>query len=106
MARHRFTLPGFGLTMGFTVFYLSIIVIIPIIALFLKSFQLSWSEFWQVVTTDRALASYRLTFGASLVAALANAVFGTVLAWVLARYEFPRQRFIDALADFPFGLST
>ena len=106
MARHRFTLPGFGLTMGFTIFYLSIIVIIPMIALFLKSFQMSWSEFWEVVTTERALASYRLTFGASLIAALANAIFGTILAWVLVRYEFPGKRFIDALVDFPFALPT
>src|SRR5438876_8486749 len=106
MPRHRFRLPGFGLTMGFTVFYLSLIVIIPIVALFLKTFQLSWSEFWQVVTTDRALAAYRLTFGASFIAALANAAFGTVLAWVLVRYEFPGKRFIDALVDFPFALPT
>src|SRR6266404_323464 len=106
MARHKFRLPGFSLTMGFTVFYLSMIVIIPTIALFLKSFQLSWGEFWQVVTTDRALAAYRLTFGASLIAALANACFGTVLAWVLVRYEFPGKRFVDALVDFPFALPT
>src|SRR5438552_2908339 len=106
MARRKFTLPGFGLTMGFTVFYLSMIVLIPIIALFLKSFQLSFSEFWEVVTTDRALAAYRLTFGASFIAALANAIFGTILAWVLVRYEFPGKRFIDALVDFPFALPT
>src|SRR5262245_7703828 len=106
MARQRFRLPGFSLTMGFTIFYLSMIVIIPTIALFLKSFQLTWSEFWEVVTTDRAMASYRLTFGASLVAALANAVFGTILAWVLVRYEFPGKRFVDALVDFPFALPT
>src|SRR5258706_5130467 len=106
MARHRFTLPGFGLTMGFTVFYLSMIVLIPIIALFLKSFQLSFSEFWEVVTTDRALAAYRLTFGASFIAALANAIFGTILAWVLVRYEFPAKRLVVWLVDFPFGLPT
>src|SRR5713101_4984570 len=106
MARRRFKLPGFGLTMGFSVFYLSMIVIIPIIALFLKSFQLSWGEFWEVVTTDRALAAYRLTFGASFIAALANAIFGTILAWVLVRYDFFGKRFIDALVDFPFALPT
>src|SRR2546428_9628239 len=106
MARRKFTLPGFGLTMGFTVFYLSLIVLIPIIALFLKSVQLSFGEFWEVVTTDRALAAYRLTFGASFIAALANAVFGTILAWVLVRYEFPGKRIVDALVDFPFALPT
>ncbi len=107
MAGKKFNaLPGFGLTMGFTLFYLSVLVLIPIAGLFLKVFQLSWPEFWKVVTTDRALAAYRLTFGASLVAALANAVFGTLLAWVLVRYEFPGRRFIDALVDFPFALPT
>jgi sulfate/thiosulfate transport system permease protein len=92
--------------MGFTVFYLSMIVIIPTIALFLKSFQMSSREFWEVVTADRAMAAYRLTFGASLIAALANAFFGTILAWVLVRYDFPGKRFIDALVDFPFALPT
>src|ERR1051325_2881246 len=106
MAPKRFKLPGFGLTMGFTLFYLSVIVLIPVAALFLKAFQLSWREFFQVVTTDRALAAYKLTFGASFVAALVNAVFGTILAWVLVRYTFPGKRFIDALIDFPFALPT
>ena len=99
-------LPGFGLTMGFTLFYLSAIVLIPMAALFLKTFQLSWADFWRVVTTDRALAAYRLTFGASLIAAFINAVFGTILAWVLVRYHFPGRKFIDALVDFPFALPT
>jgi len=99
-------LPGFGLTLGFTLFYLSAIVLIPMAALFLKTFQLSWADFWRVVTTDRALAAYRLTFGASLIAALINAVFGTILAWVLVRYKFPGRKFIDALVDFPFALPT
>jgi sulfate transport system permease protein len=107
MARKKFSaLPGFGLTMGFTLFYLSCIVIIPMIALFLKASELSWEHFWKVVTTDRAMAAYKLTFGASLVAALVNAFFGTILAWVLVRYEFPGKRFIDALVDFPFALPT
>jgi len=107
MAPQRFrVLPGFGLTMGFTLFYLSAIVIIPIAALFLKSFQLSWADFWRVVTTDRAMAAYKLTFGASLIAALINAIFGTILAWVLVRYTFPGKKFIDALVDFPFALPT
>jgi len=107
MARKKLSaLPGFGLTMGFTLFYLSVIVIIPMIALFLKAFDLSWEQFWTVVTTDRAMAAYKLTFGASLVAALVNAFFGTILAWVLVRYSFPGKRFIDALVDFPFALPT
>src|SRR5882757_7157499 len=107
MADKRFNaLPGFRLTMGFTLFYLSLLVLIPVLALFLKAFQMTWEEFWRVVTTDRALAAYRLTFGASFVAALANAVFGTILAWVLVRYDFPGRRFVDALVDFPFALPT
>src|SRR5262249_35950444 len=103
MAEKRFNaLPGFRLTMGFTLFYLSLLVLIPVLALFLKAFQMTWEEFWRVVTTDRALAAYRLTFGASFVAALANAAFGTVLAWVLVRYDFPGQRFVASLVHFPF----
>jgi sulfate transport system permease protein len=104
--RRLSALPGFSLTMGFTLFYLSGIVLIPMAALFLKTFQLSWSQFWEVVTTDRAMAAYQITFGASFVAALINAVFGTILAWVLVRYEFPGKKFIDALVDFPFALPT
>lgn len=107
MAEKKFNaLPGFGLTMGFTLFYLSVLVLIPIAGLFFKAFQLSWPDFWRLVTTERALAAYQLTFGASLAAAAANAIFGTLLAWVLARYEFPGRRFIDALIDFPFALPT
>jgi len=99
-------LPGFGLTMGFTLFYLSAIVLIPMVALFLKASELSWHEFWQVATTPRAMAAYELTFGASLISALVNALFGTILAWVLVRYSFPGKRLIDALVDFPFALPT
>jgi sulfate transport system permease protein len=107
MAEKKFNaLPGFGLTMGFTLFYLSAIVLIPIAALFLRAVEISWTDFWRLATTARALAAYELTFGASLIAALANAVFGTLLAWVLVRYEFPGRRFIDALVDFPFALPT
>jgi len=107
MAAKKFNaLPGLGLTLGFTLFYLSALVLIPIAGLFFKTFQLSWHDFWRLVTTDRALAAYELTFGASLIAAAANAVFGTLLAWVLVRYEFPGRRFIDALVDFPFALPT
>ncbi len=99
-------LPGFRLTMGLTLFYLSGIVLIPMAALFLKASNLTWARFWEVVTTDRAMAAYKLTFGASLVAAFINAVFGTILAWVLVRYKFPGRKFIDALVDFPFALPT
>ncbi len=107
MAKKNFNvLPGFGLTMGFTLFYLSAIVLLPIAALFFRALEISWSDFWRLATAERALAAYRLTFGASLLAALGNAVFGTVLAWVLVRYEFPGKRFIDALVDFPFALPT
>src|SRR5438094_4080299 len=107
MAKRKFNaLPGFDLTMGFTLLYLSAIVLIPIAGLFLKTLEITWPDFWRLATTERALAAYRLTFGASMVAALANALFGTVLAWVLVRYEFPGKRFIDALIDFPFALPT
>jgi len=92
--------------MGYTVLYLSAIVLIPIAALFLKTFELSWADFWRLVTASRALAAYRLTFGASFFAALANAVLGTLLAWVLVRYRFPGRKLIDALVDFPFALPT
>ena len=107
MAEKRFNaLPGFGLTMGFTLFYLSAIVLIPMGGIVLKTLGIPWKEFWQLATTDRALAAYKLTFLASAIAALANAVFGTLLAWVLTRYEFPGRRFIDAMVDFPFALPT
>ena len=107
MARKTFrVLPGFGLTMGITLCYLSAIVLIPFAGLVVRTLGLSWADFWHLATTDRTLAAYRLTFGASLVAAVANAVFGTLLAWVLVRYEFPGRRFIDAIVDFPFALPT
>src|SRR5437899_2414134 len=107
MAKRKFNaLPGLDLTMGFTLFYLSAIVLIPIAGLFLKTLEISWHDFWRLATAERALAAYKLTFGASLVAALANAAFGTILAWVLVRYEFSGKRFIDALVDFPFALPT
>jgi sulfate transport system permease protein len=107
MARKGFNaLPGFGLTLGYTLAYLSVLVLIPIGALFLKSFELSWGEFWRMVTNARALAAFRLSLGASLAAATVNAVFGTLLAWVLVRYQFFGKRFVDAVVDFPFALPT
>jgi sulfate/thiosulfate transport system permease protein len=99
-------LPGFGLTMGFTLFYLSAIVLIPFGALVIRALELSWADFWRLATTSRALAAYQISFGASLIAAVANAIFGTLLAWVLARYEFPGRRLVDAMVDFPFALPT
>src|SRR5690349_4245120 len=107
MADKKFNaLPGFGLTVGYTLFYLSALVLIPLVGLFLRALEMSWPELWKLATTDRALAAYRLTFGASALAALANAFFGTVLAWVLVRYQFFGRRFVDALVDFPFALPT
>ena len=105
-ARGSSRLPGFGLTMGYTLFYLSCVVLIPLAGLFLRVFDLSWGEFRDLAFSERAMAAYRLTFGASLVAALINAVFGTVTAWVLVRYSFPGKRLFDALVDFPFALPT
>lgn len=99
-------LPGFKLSLGYTLLYLSLIVLIPLSAAFVKTAQLSWGEFWQVVTTARVVASYKLTFGASLIGACINAVFGLLTAWVLVRYSFPGKRVIDALVDLPFALPT
>lgn len=99
-------LPGFRLTLGYTVLYLSLIVLIPISALFFKTFTLSLDQFWAAVASPRVLASYRLTFGASLIAALVNLVFGLLVAWVLVRYRFPGKKIVDALVDLPFALPT
>ena len=99
-------LPGFGLAFGYTLLYLSLIVLIPLSAAFFKTFNLTWSAFWATVTAPRVLASLRLSFGASLIAALSNAVFGLLVAWVLVRYRFPGRRVIDALVDLPFALPT
>lgn len=107
MAKKSFNvLPGFHMTLGYAMLYLSAIVLIPMGALVIKTCELSWSDFWRLVTTERALAAYKLTFGASLIAALINAFFGAILAWVLTRYDFPCRRIIDALVDFPFALPT
>jgi sulfate transport system permease protein len=99
-------LPGFGLTMGFTLTYLSLIVLIPLAALILKTTTLTWAEFVQDVTNPRVVASYKLTFGASLVGAVLNSVFGVIVAWVLVRYEFPGKKLVDAMVDLPFALPT
>ncbi len=99
-------LPGFGLTLGYTLLYLSIIVLLPLSALFFKTATLSWSDFWNNVTNDRVVAAYKITFGASLVGALINAVFGLIVAWTLVRYSFPGKKFVDAIVDLPFALPT
>jgi len=99
-------LPGFGLALGFTVFYLSLIVLIPLSATFWKTSALGWHQFWHVVTSARAMASYRLSFGASLIAAAINLAFGVLVAWVLVRYSFPLKRLFDSLIDLPFALPT
>jgi len=99
-------LPGFGLTLGYTLLYLTLIVLIPLSALFAQTLNLSFSEFWKHVTSPRVLASYRLTFGASLIGAAINAVFGFLVAWCLVRYRFPGRRLMDALVDLPFALPT
>ena len=99
-------MPGFNLSLGFTVFYLTLIVLIPLSAVFLKTFTLSWEGFWSAVTNERVMASYRLTFGAAFIGALFNVFFGGVVAWVLVRYKFPGKRIVDALVDLPFALPT
>ena len=104
--RQHSILPGFGLAMGFTVFYLCLIVLIPLGAAFLKTFSMTWSHFWDTVTGPRALASYRLTLGASFAGAAINTLMGMIVAWVLVRYEFRGKSIVDALVDLPFALPT
>jgi sulfate transport system permease protein len=104
--RRRGVLPGFDLALGFTLVYLSAIVLLPLAALVVRSAALTVHQFWDVVTAPRLMASYRLTFGASFIAAALNAVFGLLLAWVLTRYRFPGKRIVDALVDLPFALPT
>lgn len=106
MAKQKNVLPGFNLSLGYTLLYLSLIVLIPLSAAFIKTTELTFNEFWNVVTAPRVLASYKLTFGASLIGALINAVFGLLTAWVLVRYNFTGKKIIDALVDLPFALPT
>jgi sulfate transport system permease protein len=105
LKRHS-VLPGFELTLGYTLLYLGLIVLIPLSATFLKTLTLTWPAFWAAVSSPRVMASYRLTFGASLLAAFINGVFGLLVAWVLVRYRFPGKRIIDAIVDLPFALPT
>jgi sulfate/thiosulfate transport system permease protein len=104
--KQRSVLPGFGLSLGFTVLYLSLIVLIPLSAIFVKASTLTWPRFWHVVTAPRALASYELSFGASGIAAAINLIFGLIVAWVLVRYSFPGKRLFDSMVDLPFALPT
>ncbi len=99
-------IPGFGLTLGFTLTYLSLIVLVPLAALIVRSSSLGWGGFWSAVTTPRVIAAFEVSFGLSFAAALTNAVFGFLVAWVLVRYDFPGKRLVDALVDLPFALPT
>jgi len=99
-------MPGFNLSLGFTILYLTLVVLIPLSAIFLKTFTMTWDGFWAAVTSERVVASYKLTFGASFIGALLNVFFGGVVAWVLVRYQFPGKRIVDALVDLPFALPT
>jgi len=103
---HNNVLPGFGITLGFTIFYLSVIVLIPLSALVFRTTGLTWSEFVSTVTAPRVLASYKVTFGSAMIAAVINSIFGVLVAWVLVRYRFPGRRIVDALVDLPFALPT
>ena len=104
--RRRHILPGFGLSLGYTLLYMGLIVLIPMSALAMRVFSGSWEHFWQTVTDPRVVASYRVSFGLSFLAALLNGVFGVIAAWVLARYQFPGRRILDAMVDLPFALPT
>jgi sulfate transport system permease protein len=104
--RRRHILPGFGLSLGYTLLYMGLIVLIPMSALAMRVFSGSWEQFWQTVTDPRVVASYRVSFGLSFLAALLNGVFGVIAAWVLARYRFPGRRILDAIVDLPFALPT
>lgn len=106
MFRQKRVLPGFGLSLGFTLAYLSLIVLIPLSAVFLKSIDIGWSGLWEILTSERILKSLQLSFGASLLAAFINVLFGTLLAWCLVRYDFFGKRIVDALIDLPFALPT
>lgn len=106
LLKQKSTLPGFPLSLGVTIVYLSLIVLIPLSMLFLKTSTMGFEEFWKVILSPRTLAAYRLTFSASLIAGLVNVVFGFLIAWVLVRYSFPGKKVVDAMIDFPFALPT
>lgn len=104
--RSKHLLPGFGLTLGVSMLYLTIIIALPLLAMLLKVAGMGWEEFWRIVASNRALAAYRITFTSALAATLFNGAFGLLLAWVLTRYNFPGKRILDALVDLPFALPT
>jgi sulfate transport system permease protein len=104
--REPSVLPGFGITMGFTLLYLGLIVLLPLAALILRAADFTWPEFWEVITAPRAIAAYKLSFGASFIAATINIFFGVLVSWILVRYEFPMKRLLDGLVDLPFALPT
>ncbi len=106
LLRSRHVLPGFSLSLGFTLFYLTGIVLVPLLALIIRPFELGWDGFWTAISTPRVLASLRLSFGMSALAALVDSVFGFIVAWVLVRYRFPGRRLLDAVIDLPFALPT
>jgi sulfate/thiosulfate transport system permease protein len=105
-ARTHRVLPGFGLALGYTLVYLSLLILLPLGGMILKTAELGWAQLWEIATGERALAAFRVTFGASLIAAAVNAFFGLIVAWILVRYEFAGKRFVDALVDLPFALPT
>ena len=106
MKQHRSILPGFGISTGYTLVYVSLLVLIPLACLFVRAASMTWTDFIQTVTSPRALAAYRVSFGCAFIAASINLVFGTIVAWVLVRYPFPGRRIVDALVDLPFALPT
>ena len=106
MSQRSRVLPGFGLSLGFTLAYVSFIVLIPLSAVFIKSFGIGWDGLWEILTSERILKSLQLSFSAALIAATVNVIFGLLLAWCLVRYSFPGKRIVDALVDLPFALPT
>ena len=105
-SRSKAMLPGFGITMGYTLLYLSVIVLIPLAALFLKAATMDWNDFYNTITSPRVLAAYRLTFGASFIAAMINTIFGALVAWAIVRYRFTGRQLLDAIIDLPFAMPT
>ena len=104
--KKQHVLPGFGLSLGCTLVYLSLLILLPLSGLLMTASSLSLAQFWDIASGERALASYRVTFGAALLAASINALFGLIVAWILVRYPFPGKRFVDSLVDLPFSLPT
>ncbi|HSP06345.1 MAG TPA: sulfate ABC transporter permease subunit CysT, partial [Acidobacteriota bacterium] len=102
----RSVLPGFGLTMGFTLLYLSLIVLIPLSTLLLKTAEIPWEKFWQIMLSARTVAAFKISFGTAFSAAVVDLIFGSIVGWVLVRYHFPAREWLDALVDLPFALPT